>query len=100
MKNKFREVSEEKMNALLRKGVVLAPCKACGSIDIDLVISLGWFSNVGARCVCRTCGKSTKPHSVHDLISHDGRMASPISKNAIMRGAFDAMSEWGRLKGE
>lgn len=98
---KIKRVSDRKMDAIIRRNISWDVCPICGSSSVDIVIQLRWYGTIGAKAVCRDCGRSTRTHPINEALDTAGhRFATPITNRSLMRGVFSALNEWGRPKKE
>ena len=88
-----KEVSRKKFDAIMSKDITLKLCPLCG-YSAEIVITIPWYGQHGAKVRCIKCGYSTKFFNIHSRFHCENSLGTPILEKSIMRGIRSAIQSW------
>ena len=94
----MRDVTESELKDIIGQAIKLGKCPKCGIGGGDILVRMPWYGKTGACIKCPYCGHETQTYGITETIFCDKKMATPFTKEAVMRGILQAVKE--RQKGE
>lgn len=88
-----KEVTRQKFDAIMSKGITLKLCPLCGG-PAEIVVKIPWYGPTGAMVRCTKCGYGTGMFGIHSYFSCGKSYGTPILEKSILKGIRSSIQSW------